>query len=223
MDGLGAMRTSLRWLVAFLSVAVAGYACYAYGVLSPGTTVAPAMRANFQLHALGILTHVLGSAVAIAVGPFQFFPSVRARSAWHRRLGMLYFTVVFIGGTSGFYMALRAEGGLVSRVGFALLAAAWLGSAGCALAQIKQGNFAAHERWAIRNFALTFAAVTLRVDMGLFFAAGFAFKQFYPLMGWLCWVPNVLVVEWILLPWLQPAQPVRIPKPVTATALTSET
>lgn len=50
-----------------------------------------------------------------------------------------------------------------------------------------------------RNYALTFAAVTLRIYMGLFFAVGLDFEEFYPSLAWLCWVPNLILVEWWLL------------------------
>lgn len=35
--------------------------------------------------------------------------------------------------------------------------------------------------------------------LALVFAAGFAFEDFYPVRAWLCWVPNLILVEWILL------------------------
>ena len=52
----------------------------------------------------------------------------------------------------------------------------------------------------IRNYALTFAGVTIRIYLGLFFASGLKFEEFYPSLAWLCWVPNLILVEWWLLP-----------------------
>ena len=49
----------------------------------------------------------------------------------------------------------------------------------------------------VRNFSLTFAAVTLRVYLGLFFVAGVPFELFYPFVAWLAWVPNLLIAEWL--------------------------
>jgi hypothetical protein len=43
------------------------------------------------------------------------------------------------------------------------------------------------------NFALTFAAVTLRTGLGIGFASGTPFEVFYPYLAWICWVPNLLV------------------------------
>ena len=57
----------------------------------------------------------------------------------------------------------------------------------------------AHQRWMIRSFSLCFAAVTLRIYLGAFFALGVPFEQFYTALAWLCWVPNLVVVDWFLL------------------------
>ncbi len=191
--------TALRWLVLVLSLAVTGYGLVAYFVLPPGSTVHPAMRAAYAEHPVRILLHVAGSAVALALGPLQFFPALRRRVGLHRALGFAYFAGVLVGGTAGLATAAIAYGGLVARVGFAGLAVAWLASAAAALAAARRRDWTAHETWALRGFALTFAAVTLRLQMGAFSAAGLAFDDFYPVVAWLCWVPNLVFVEWVLL------------------------
>ncbi|MEQ9003518.1 MAG: DUF2306 domain-containing protein, partial [Pseudomonadales bacterium] len=57
-----------------------------------------------------------------------------------------------------------------------------------------------HRRWMVRNFALTFAAVTLRLELGLLTGAlGWSFDHAYLTVAWLCWVPNLVVAEWWLL------------------------
>jgi predicted membrane protein DUF2306 len=55
-----------------------------------------------------------------------------------------------------------------------------------------------HRRWMVRNFALTFAAVTLRLWIPMSFAAGIPFEIAYPAIAWLCWVPNLLLPEYYL-------------------------
>ena len=47
----------------------------------------------------------------------------------------------------------------------------------------------------VRNFALTFAAVTLRLYLPASMVAGLAFERAYPVIAWLCWVPNLIVAE----------------------------
>jgi len=47
----------------------------------------------------------------------------------------------------------------------------------------------------VRNFALTFAAVTLRLWLPASVASGIGFEVAYPAVAWLCWLPNLLVAE----------------------------
>jgi hypothetical protein len=49
----------------------------------------------------------------------------------------------------------------------------------------------------IRNFALTFAAVTLRLYLPPVLIVGLPFAMSYAIIAWLCWVPNLLVAEWL--------------------------
>jgi len=192
------MSALARWLVALLSCGVVAYSLYAYLVLKPGSTVAPPMREAYAAHPVRILIHVVCSAVALAVGPWQFFPGLRARRRLHRALGYIYGLAVLGGGLAGFATAFIAYGGLVARVGFGLLAVVWLISTAAAIQAARAGDWIRHETWALRSFALTFAAVTLRLYLGSFTAAGLRFEAVYPLVSWLCWVPNLLVVDWFL-------------------------
>jgi hypothetical protein len=50
----------------------------------------------------------------------------------------------------------------------------------------------------VRNFALTFAAVTLRLWLPTAIIAGAPFELAYPVIAWLCWVPNLLLAELLL-------------------------
>lgn len=191
-----------------LSFAVAGYAIVAYGRLPVGALVHPDMRAVFESHRVGIYTHVFGSAIALALGPLQFSRNLRNRHpAVHRWLGRCYLGAgVLVGGSAGLYMAAHAYGGLVGRLGFAGLAVAWLGSGLLAFLAIRAGRVAEHRAWMVRNFALTFAAVMLRLYLPASIASGIPFEIAYPAIAWLCWVPNLAVAEWGLGRKRQPAR-----------------
>lgn len=105
---------------------------------------------------------------------------------------------VGLGGVSGLVLSLHAFGGPVSRAGFAMLALLWLASGIVALQRILLGDVAGHRRWMMRNFALACAAVTLRIYLPTFVAGGLALEVAYPRVAWLCWVPNLVVAEWLL-------------------------
>lgn len=50
----------------------------------------------------------------------------------------------------------------------------------------------------MRNFALTFATVTLQIYLSLFLVADVQYADDYPTTAWLAWVPNLILVEWYL-------------------------
>jgi hypothetical protein len=56
-------------------------------------------------------------------------------------------------------------------------------------------RFDEHRRWMIRSFALTFAAVTLRIYMPLSGLMHLDMDQAYRAIAWLAWVPNLILAE----------------------------
>lgn len=195
-----AMRSAGQGMMLVLSFGVVAYAVVAYGLFALGSAVHPDMRAGFEAHRGVIYTHVFASAVALLLGPIQFSVRLRtARPGLHRWLGRTYLGLgVLVGGVAGFVLAFHAFGGRVSQLGFGCLALAWLYSGARAYLAIRTGDVALHRRWMVRNFALTFAAVTLRLWLPASVAVGVPFVLAYPAIAWLCWVPNALVAEVLL-------------------------
>jgi uncharacterized membrane protein len=189
-----------RIAVAALSVAVAAYAVAVYATQPVGAFVHPEMRASFAANPPAVYAHVFGAAVALALGPWQFSARLRRRRPRvHRWMGRAYLALgVGVGGIAGLVLAPQAFGGGAARLGFAALALAWLASGMRAYAAIRAGDVAAHRRWMLRNFALAFAAVTLRLYLPAAVAAGLPFAPAYAAIAWLCWVPNLLVAEWLV-------------------------
>jgi uncharacterized membrane protein len=187
----------LLWLLIAFSILIAGHAFLFQAGLSGGED----FQLRFAEVPLSAAFHVLGSGVALLIGGFQFLPRLRARRlGMHRWLGRCYLIAVLFGGIGGIMLAGRAEGGLSGQAGFFLLGVAWLVSGWQAYAAVRRGDVQAHRVWMIRNFALTFAAVTLRLYLGIATGAlGIAFDAFYPLVAWLCWVPNLIIAEWLII------------------------
>jgi hypothetical protein len=51
----------------------------------------------------------------------------------------------------------------------------------------------------MRSFALLLAAVSLRLQLPALFAIfGGDETMVFAVVGWSCWVPNLLVVEWMI-------------------------
>ncbi len=187
------------WIVMLLLAVLVSFVVSRYLTLDPDVFF-PEQRAVYLAHLTFVMVHVVASMLAILIGPFQFLPGIR-KGRWlkfHRRLGRTYLLGILFGGLSGLYMAQLAYGGIVSRLGFGTLACLWLYTGYRAYSHIWKKETEQHRQWMIRNYALTFAGVTLRIWIPLFLAAGMDFSAAYVMIAWLCWIPNLLVAEWMI-------------------------
>jgi uncharacterized membrane protein len=190
--GAARRRTSVtRWIILVLSGVVG---LYGLSYLS-GHTAPPGVSGN---HAgLGLLiVHASCAGTALLLGPWQFFASIRLRRPTvHRWIGRTYVTLCLVGGLTGAVLAWYTTAGEVARWGFGLLAVTWLTCTSLAYLAARRRDFVSHRRWMIRSFALTFAAVTLRLYIPVSAVAGLSFAFAYPLIAWAAWVPNLAVAE----------------------------
>lgn len=146
-----------------------------------------------------LLMHVSAAPVALAVGAFQFMPRIRRNHrALHRWLGRLYAVAILVGGIGAMGISLNAIGGLWAQVGFSALGIAWMGSTAIAIWMAMNKRFAEHRVWMLRSFALTFSAVTLRLQLVGFEISGLPYEQSSVWLAYTCWVPNLLVAEFLI-------------------------
>ena len=149
---------------------------------------------------LALYGHLAGGLVALAIGPWQLSTRLRAGALnRHRWMGRVYVIAALIGGIGGLSLAMRSMFGLVTHVGFGMLAVLWLYSTTMAWIRIRAGDQVAHWRWMIRSFALTLAAVALRIYVPVSSLLHIPFEDAYQVISWFCWVPNLIVAEWIIL------------------------
>lgn len=147
-----------------------------------------------------LLMHVAAAPVALAVGAFQFMPRIRRNHrALHRWLGRLYAVAILVGGIGAMGISLNAIGGLWAQVGFSALGIAWMGSTAIAIWMAMNKRFAEHRVWMLRSFALTFSAVTLRLQLVGFEILGLPYEQSSVWLAFTCWVPNLVVAEILIL------------------------
>lgn len=156
----------------------------------------PAELDNFRERRIGLSLHALGGAIALLAGPLQFVPRFR-ESNWnrHRLLGWIYCGAVLLGWCASVWIAPHAQTGWIASAGFLALGAAWIVATGLAVRFILRGDANRHRRWMIRSFALTAAAITLRIYLPLIFVFHWNFSVAYPAIAWLCWVPNAIGAE----------------------------
>jgi uncharacterized membrane protein len=191
------IRKTLGWLImTLLALAVAGYA-FAI-VATPG--LRPSLvEALLTERPVAAYAHFVGGAVALVAGAFQLNTWLRNRFLGiHRWLGRLYMSAVIGGGIAALALAPHSFGGPVANLGFGLLGVFWIFSTLGAYWYIRQGNVRQHRGWMIRSYALTLAAVTLRLYLPSSQLAGLPMTVAYPAIAWLCWVPNLLVAEWFV-------------------------
>lgn len=194
-------------IMALLALGVAGYAGVALVATSLRTPFVQDLFVNLPA---AISAHLAGGIVAIVLGAFQVNSWLRSRFiSMHRWSGRVYIFAVLVGGVAGFALALKSFGGLVTHFGFGLMAICWVATTLNAYRHIRRGDVIAHRAWMLRSYALTLAAVTLRIYLPLSQVAGIEFEAAYQAISWLCWVPNLLVVEWFVL--------ARNPAPTSAT------
>jgi len=188
------LRVFLFWFLS-LGVALASWRFLALGVELSMEFVAY----HAAERPISFFAHITLASVALALAPFQVWRSFRAkRPALHRWMGRTYGVMVLLAGVAGLSLALGTQAGPVAAWGFGLLAIAWLGTTGWGILQARAGQIASHRRWMIRSVALTFAAVTLRLYLLVPPLTGIDFALAYQAISWLCWVPNLIVAEWIL-------------------------
>ena len=186
------LQRGLFALGALLSGAIA---LVSFRYLVPGVLAPEGVAANgFVMPWLPV--HATAAATALLAAPLQFRAQLRARRPKvHRWLGRLYVTGCLIGAVTGLVLAFGASSGPVSTLGFGALALVWGVATGRAWRLARRRDFVAHREWMIRSFALTFAAVTLRLYLPIAQLLPVEFDDAYRAISFLCWVPNLVVAE----------------------------
>ncbi|MCV2403629.1 DUF2306 domain-containing protein [Marinomonas sp. C2222] len=181
--------------IACLLIALPSYRFLFLG-LSDAFAVMPNHLAE---HLTAFVLHITFSPMALILGVIQFSAKIRSNlPTLHRWVGRAYGVCILIGGLSGLIVSLNAERGIVAAVGFSLLSALWVLTTVIGIQYARNGNFVEHRRWMIRSFALTFAGVTFRVELLAFILMGVQYVEASVYIAWLCWVPNLLIVEYWL-------------------------
>jgi uncharacterized membrane protein len=206
-------RGAFWWiLLSALAIAVFAPLPYALSSLADLAGNDQNVAANYVDRSLVVRSafylHIGFGGLALLLSPFQFATRLRTRAPHvHRAVGRVVLGSIAIAGTAGLVLAPHSLAGTVGTLGFGLLAVLWLTFATVAFRAIRRRDVAAHRRWVVRTFALTYAAVTLRLWLGVLIGvqsglAGVspdvAFHRAYLLVPFLSWVPNLLVAEWYL-------------------------
>jgi len=210
-------RRRVRWtLLALSSLAIAAFASghYTQGSLD-ALARSPSGLASTYAHRpvavqVAFYLHITFAGLALALGPLQFAASIRRRwPAVHRWTGRGYLAAVAVGSAAGLVMSCFSSVAIAGFLGFGALAVLWAWTGWRGLQAIRGGDVSTHQAWMTRNFALTYAAVTLRLELGLLIAVQLlatrggmgveqAYLNAYAPMPFVSWIPNLVIAELVL-------------------------
>ncbi|HEU5145861.1 MAG TPA: DUF2306 domain-containing protein [Chryseosolibacter sp.] len=146
----------------------------------------------------GYYSHVLLGGLILVIGLFQVIPVSRRKfPRLHRYLGYIYVIgILAFAAPGGLLMSFFIDRGPFVLASFVLQATLWFYFTAMAFDRIRKRDIIAHRAFMWRSYALTFAAITLRVYI---FLTSWSFDlsqpEAYAVLAWLSWVPNLIVVE----------------------------
>lgn len=181
-----------------LSFAVAYYAFdYYFQLAKPANPFQAKLAESIWIAPI----HFIAGGMALLLTPLQLSQKLRNKALHvHRKIGYLYVSAVYLSGMAGLLMSFNASGGWVAQLGFFMLAVSWLTTTTLALFYAIKGNIRSHKRWIYRSVALTAAAITLRLFLGIGLGVlQLPFMTVYVPTAWLCWTINLVICEAILL------------------------
>ena len=198
-------RTVGLWWLALSALVIAVYAPLPY-LLQPlsqlavnGSEIAVNYAARPDWVRGAFAVHIVFGGVALLLSPVQLSARLRARvPRVHRLVGRVVLASIVLAGTAGFLLSWVNAAGSVGTAGFGGLAVLWVTFALLGLRAILRRDVVAHRRWMLRTFAMTYAAVTLRLWLVALIPLLGDFHSAYLLVPFLCWVPNLVVVELLL-------------------------
>jgi hypothetical protein len=196
-----------RYAMTFLGVGVAVHAMRYMAVpANVWLGVDNDIRTVIQHVPIQALTHMIAGPIALLTGPFQFWPGLRARHpTLHRWTGRAYVVSCIVAGLAALATAPFASGGPVAGFGFGLLATLWVATNIMGWRTALERKFEQHRIWMRFSYAMTFGAVTLRLQIPFGFIF-FGFHSYAAMSVWLAytsWIPNVIAVAlytWLRMP-----------------------
>jgi hypothetical protein len=136
------------------------------------------------------------------LGFFQFSKTIKRKYInIHRWSGRVYAVIIlFLSGPSGFIMSCHANGGIFSKTAFVILSILWMSFTFLSVYYVLKKDIINHQKFAIRSFALTLSAISLRLFK---YIIVFLFQpqqmEAYRIVAWLGWTFNLIVAEIIIL------------------------
>ncbi|TQS29890.1 DUF2306 domain-containing protein [Microbispora sp. KK1-11] len=199
------MHRRTAWVVFIVAVIATSVLVYPYLGLDVDDS---RLDVRDGLHYYVLVGHIGTAAVALVLGSLQFMPTVRARRWIHRTLGRVYLLAGVLPSAVATIPVALWSGRLMTQVGLTTAAVLWLITGGLAYRAARRRDFDSHRNWMMRNYALTFLAVTARILVPLLLLLQLPFRgagsmgelatSMIPIGQTLGWVVNLAVVESVI-------------------------
>jgi hypothetical protein len=143
--------------------------------------------------------HVYSSIFALMAGFIAVFFDKKLKYL-HRFSGRIYvFVTLLFSSLSGIYIGVFANGGLIGKISFVILGILWFYTTYKSYKEIRKRNIRQHKFWMWRSYALALSAITLRMwKVILVYLFHPNPMDVYQIIAWLGWVPNLLLVEYLI-------------------------
>ena len=198
------MRRPTGWLLFIVAIGFGLGLAYPYLGLDLDDS---RLEVRDRLHYSVLVVHVFTAAVALVLGPLQFMPRVRARRRVHRTIGRVYLLAGVLPSAVAAIPVAVWSGRPVTQIGLTTAAVLWLITGGLAYRAARRRDFADHRAWMMRNYALTFLAVTSRILVPMLLLVQIPFgtaaagsigeraPSMIPIGQTVGWIVNLIVVE----------------------------
>ena len=183
--------------MALTSVAVALWSLRYFGItFDVWTAIDAGIRGVITHVPVRALVHMLIAPIALLVGPLQFLPGFRARyPKVHRFVGRIYVAACVIAGIAALATVSHASGGPVAGLGFGILAMLWVGTTVGGWWAAVRRKLDLHRLCMRLSYAMTFGAVTLRLQIPIGFMLGYtSYSAMSVWLAYTSWIPNVIAV-----------------------------
>jgi hypothetical protein len=141
--------------------------------------------------------HMITGGLALVLVPLVIY---LRHTRWHRLLGRIAATDIFIAGATAIPVALQSPVTTMSAAGFTAQAVVWLLLLGVGIWNIRNGRREQHRACMLMLAAVTSGAMFFRIYLGLWKAYGAPeyFYTFYAIDAWVAWGLPLLVMAFLL-------------------------
>jgi uncharacterized membrane protein len=150
-----------------------------------------------------LVGHLLGGALALIIGPFQFSSKFRNRFLKvHRNLGKVFIIAIILASLSAMYMSVYVapQVNISWSISLFVMALVWLVSVLMAFRAIRMSRIQQHKEWMIRTYIITLGFVLFRVlnENSIIRDVMPTFEERGAACIWLSWVVPLFFTEVIL-------------------------